>query len=86
MPKWWPKSAWIQAILALPLAAIAGYFTIGPASNAAMTRNVREYPHDGLDGLSAYAEGIAAGFFTLIGVFLALCLLQRILTKRRAAE
>jgi len=57
------------------------YLGAGFESRRSFADAVRQYPHDGLDGLSAFSDGLAAGFFIWVTAFLILFFAQRYLTS-----
>jgi hypothetical protein len=79
----WPRSHWRQAGIALAIAIPVSIFVFVRVNNTHFERYAREYPHDGQDGLGALMDAFQAGFYTLIGAFLCLFILQRLIAAIR---
>ena len=77
----WPKSGWIHAVIAAPVSVVISYFVFIHTENSSFALAVKGAPHDGLDGLSAFSDGLEAGLAAMAGSFLVLFLLQRYLTS-----
>lgn len=82
----WPMSRWAQAGIAIAMAIPISLCVFVRINNTHFERYAREYPHDGQDGLGALMDAFQAAFYTLIGAFLALFILQRVITAIRRAD
>jgi hypothetical protein len=75
--KRWPKSEWAHAGIAVAGATVLAIIGAGLEDRYSFAEAVRQYPHDGLDGLSALWDGMVAGFFVEVIVFVVLFMAQR---------
>lgn len=81
MKQGWPKSKLAQAGIAFLMAAITTVFVFSWVETSRFKLYARLYPHDGLDGLGALMDALQAGFWTLLGVFTLVFIVQRLLTR-----
>jgi hypothetical protein len=77
----WPQSRWGQGGLSFLGAIIVAVVVFIHVNNSSFQRYAQQYPHDGQDGLGALVDAMQAGAFTLVGVFIALFVLQRLMTS-----
>jgi heme/copper-type cytochrome/quinol oxidase subunit 2 len=75
--RFWPKSSWAHAGIALVVATVLAIIGAGLEDQHSFAEAVRQYPHDGQDGLSALWDGMVAGFFIEVIVFVVLFMVQR---------
>ena len=86
MKRVWPKSGWAHAGIAFLSALISCVFVFIRVNNTHFARYAREYPHDGQDGLGAFMDALHAGALTLLGVFLLVFAVQRLLTAKHVSS
>jgi hypothetical protein len=86
MKRVWPKSGWAQAGIAFLSAVISCVFVFIRVNNTHFALYARESPHDGQDGLSALMDALQAGVLTLLGVFILVFAVQRILTAKQVSS
>jgi hypothetical protein len=70
-------------LIALSLGLLIGYITMISVEPRYFAEAVKEAPHDGLDGLSAFVEALMTGLAALAGTTIGAYALQRIATKAR---
>jgi hypothetical protein len=73
----WPKSPWTHAALAFVPATVLALIGAAIENRRSFAEAVRQYPHDGQDGLSALWDGLVAGFWIEVMVFFTLFYLQK---------
>jgi hypothetical protein len=73
----WPKSRWTHAALAFVTATVLALIGAAIENRRSFAEAVRQYPHDGQDGLSALWDGLVAGFWIEVTVFFTLFYLQK---------
>jgi hypothetical protein len=81
----WPISRWNQGLISLVVAAVSAYIVFVRTESALFERYAKEAPYDGQDGLSAFMGALQASLLTLVGVLLALYVVQRLVTATRSA-
>ncbi len=79
--KRWPNSRALQALIALGTSLLAAWRVMIWIEPRLFAQAVKEAPHDGLDGLSAFAGSVEIGLAVLGGVSVSLYALQRFLTR-----
>jgi hypothetical protein len=67
--------------IALVPATVLALVGAGLEDRRSFAEAVRQYPHDGLNGLSALSDGLTAGFFIGLIAFLILFFAQRFLAS-----
>jgi hypothetical protein len=83
--KHWPRPWWAHALISFAFASVLALLVFIRTNNTHFIRYAKEYPHDGQDGLGALMDAFEAGSVTLIGVFVASFVLQRIVTEPPAS-
>lgn len=73
----WPMSRWTHAALAFVPATVLALIGAAIENRRSFAEAVRQYPHDGQDGLSALWDGLVAGFWIEVTVFFTLFYLQK---------
>jgi hypothetical protein len=73
----WPKSRWTHAALAFAPATVLAIIGAAIENRRSFAEAVRQYPHDGLDGLGALWDGLVTGLFIGVTVFLIFFLFQK---------
>ena len=86
MKRGWPKSGWAQTGIAFLSAVISSVFVFIRVNNTHFVLYAREYPHDGQDGLGALMDALQAGALTLIGVFILVFAVQRLITAKHVSS
>ena len=77
----WPTSRWGQSWIAFIVAGITAYFVFVRTENVLFEQYAKQSPYDGQDGLGALMGALQAGGLTIIGVFIALFVIQRAITS-----
>ena len=75
--RFWPKSLWAHAVIAFVVATVLAFVGAGIEEQRSFAEAVRQYPHDGQDGLSALWDAMVAGFFIEVIAFVLLFMAQR---------
>jgi hypothetical protein len=77
----WPTSRWGQGWIAFVVAGITAYLVFVRTENVLFEQYAKQSPYDGQDGMAAFMGALQAGGLTIIGVFIALFVIQRAITS-----
>jgi hypothetical protein len=78
----WPRSGWAHAAIAVVVATPFAAVCFRPIEDHQFQEAIREAPHDGQDGLSAFAGAIGATFAIWVCTALVLFVVQRLMSKK----
>ncbi|WP_103933746.1 hypothetical protein [Bryocella elongata] len=77
----WPRSGWAHAGVAVVVGSLACAAAFGPLEQHYLAEAVREAPHDGQDGLAAFAGAMEACVAIWLLVAGVVFVVQRLLTR-----
>jgi hypothetical protein len=77
----WPRGRWSHAGIAFWAAIVAAIVADRIVYKIRLAQYVRDFPHDGQDGLAAFIEGLPAGAAVFVAGFIVMYLVQRALAS-----